>query len=99
MRCFTTWPMANLAMRIGGWPSAEGAVRLAISMAKVLLRMGLQATQLSGTKWPPYCKYAHQRLTDGSTQDRGQNTSLCHRLTRATGLWTLGTRVLGSPFG
>src|SRR5215472_14216418 len=44
MRCLTTCPMANFALRMGGWTSAGWEAWFSSSMAEVLPRIGLQAT-------------------------------------------------------
>src|SRR5258708_3346295 len=48
MRCFTTCPMANFALRMGGWRIADPATWFSSSMAEVLLRRSKQATRWTG---------------------------------------------------
>src|SRR5258708_3843497 len=99
MRCFTTWPMANLAVRIASWASAGEAVRLAISMTKVLLRMGFQATRLTWDELTPTlqirCIEAHGSLYARSWPKRVTlpSVDVSHRPVDS------GQRVLGSSFG
>src|SRR5437868_650903 len=93
MRCFTTCPMANFALRIGGWRIADRAAWFSISMAKVLLRTDRQATHTNRELSGPL----QESVTSPPIGGLGKNAAKVAvpearrwpRLTRGAGAWTL----------
>src|ERR1700682_1995657 len=95
MRCFTTCPMANFALRIGGWMIADRATWFSRSMAEVLLRTGQQATHSTSEftdslqEHKNTRKFACWMYRQEHCHNCGTRTCVLRRLTRAAGAWTL----------
>src|SRR4249920_1609442 len=96
MRCFTTCPMANFALRIGGWMIADRATWFSRSMAEVLLRTGQQATHSTGEFTDSLQehrkntgKFACWMYRQEHCHNYGSRTCVQRRLTRGVDAWTL----------